>query len=143
MEDYHTHYLGKTKDGKLFWGYQTFVYPENSDFQNAYVISSRKDYAVLHLFDGDGNYLESKYQSQRPLEESILYEPSLGKSDYLEDEVGKLGEVEYGNIEIKLFATQIDGITFGLIADKEGECINLYPSKTIAFYEPWNGEYYT
>jgi hypothetical protein len=27
-EDYHTHYIGKTKDGRQFFGYQTFVFPK-------------------------------------------------------------------------------------------------------------------
>jgi hypothetical protein len=26
-EDYHTHYLGETASGNLFFGYETFVFP--------------------------------------------------------------------------------------------------------------------
>ena len=40
-------------------------------------------------------------------------------------------------------AYNIDGFTFGLIPNKEISMIDLHPSSTIAFQEPWDGEYFT
>ena len=57
--------------------------------------------------------------------------------------VSKLGAVEYGYINVKPFEVKIDGFKFGLIPNEESEMIELQPSNTIAFSEPWDGEYYT
>ena len=52
MEDYHTHFLGKASDERLFWGYQTFAFSkpfseiEQGDDWKKY----RKEYAILHTF---------------------------------------------------------------------------------------------
>ena len=61
----------------------------------------------------------------------------------LEDIVSKLNEIEYCNIEVKLFEIEIDGFKFGLIPNEESKMIELQPSSTISFSEPWDGEYYT
>lgn len=57
-EDYHTHYIGKTKDGKQFFGYQTFVFLNEiaEDWQN-----QRKEYVVLYIFDRDGNHVKTDH----------------------------------------------------------------------------------
>jgi hypothetical protein len=136
-EDYHTHFVGRTTDGNQFFGYQTFVFPDGMpamDWQK-----SRKEYVVLYLFDKKGNYLQTNHWY-------------AGTSDQTSDEltqrkllemVEELGEVEYQDIAVKPFKTKIDGIEFGLIPDDETQSIELQPSSTIAFFEPWDGEYET
>ena len=57
--------------------------------------------------------------------------------------VSKLERIKYCNIEVELFTTKIEGIEFGLTKNEEDKSINLQPSSTLAFYEPWDGEYYT
>ena len=57
--------------------------------------------------------------------------------------VKELGEVTFCDIEVKLFNTLIDGVEFGLIPDPEFKCIDLQPSSTISFTEPWDGSYST
>jgi hypothetical protein len=57
--------------------------------------------------------------------------------------VNELGEVEFRDIAIKPFKTVIDGVEFGLIPNEETQSIELQPSSTIVFSEPWNGEYFT
>ena len=140
IEDYHTHYLGKCADGRLFWGYDTFVFTKPfSDIKTDDWEKYRKEYTLLHTFDNNGNYLTTKYlfagftsdTKGRPLDEE------------LDAMVQELGDVNYQGIEIKLFQTVIDNITFGLIVDEESEMINLQPSSTISFHEPWNGDYST
>src|SRR5262250_1619862 len=63
MEDYHTHYLGQASDGRLFWAYQTYLFtrPYADIARHDNWQRHRKDYAVLHTFDKDGNYLATKY----------------------------------------------------------------------------------
>lgn len=141
MEDYHTHYLGQAADGRLFWAYDTFVFtkphadiPKDDDWQKY-----RREYAIIHTFDKDGNYLTTKHWDAGltiNLSDQLIEEK-------LEEFVSELGDTTFKDIEIKLFQTQIDGITFGLIADEESEMIHLQPTSKISFQEPWDGEYYT
>jgi hypothetical protein len=135
VEDYHTHYLGKTLDGTLFWGYTTFIFPEGY-IPGAWE-SKRREYAILHLFDKAGTYLKTDYWYA-----GITAQIQPNATDQkLEEMVAKLGEITFCDIRVKLFQTELDGFVFGLIADEENEAVNLEPSSTISFMEPWDGEY--
>lgn len=140
MENYHTHYLGKTEDKRLFWGYETFLFtkPRASIGQDDNWMQYRRDYVVLHTFDGDGNYLTTKYWSGLTLDTS---EKEL--EDKLEEMIAGLGKVHFQDIEIKIFQTLVDNTIFGLVVDEKNEMIHLQPSSLISFQEPWDGEYYT
>lgn len=140
MEDYHTHYLGQAKDGRLFWGYLTFVFtkPYSTIEQGDDWKKYRKEYALVHTFDQDGNYLVTKHRSALANETT-----SQKEEEQLEQMVDELGEVTFQDIEIKIFETKIDDIIFGLVIDEESEMINLQPGSMISFQEPWDGEYYT
>lgn len=139
IEDYQTHYLGKTKTGLQFWGYSTFVWtvlPENiqGDWKDY-----RNEYAILHLFDKEGNCIDTKHwlggTTNKVSDETL---------DLKLNEMGiKLGELEFCDIEVKLFQTSIDGEVFGLIPHEESGFIELQPNSTIAFSEPWDGSYFT
>lgn len=140
MEDYHTHYLGESKDGLLFWGYNTFVFPEGyygaiDEGWEQY----RKEYVILHIFDSEGNYLSTKSWCAgvtAETSEKII-------ADKLGEMVAELGEVTFKDIEVRIFKTVIDDVVFGLILNDEFESVDLQPSSTISFQEPWDGEYYT
>lgn len=140
LEDEHTHYLGKCENGRLFWGYDTFVFtvPVTERSGNDWA-KYRREYAVLYIFDNNGEFLEAKYLFAGLTSET--------NGDPLNEEIevmiAALGEVTYQDIEVKPFQTVIDGFTFGLVVDEENETINLQPSSTISFQEPWDGEYYT
>lgn len=137
IENYHTHYLGKIDDGRLFWGYETFVFTK--PYHEIPVNDWKKfriEFAVLHTFDKQGNYLETQYHKAL-----LVDSPDMNAS--LAELVTSLGNVRYQNIEVKPFQTMIEGTIFGLIPDEETETINLQPSFTISFQEPWDGEYYT
>jgi hypothetical protein len=140
IEDDHTHYLGKFGDGQLFWGYLTFAFTKSySEIEQGDDWKKfRKEYALLHKFDNEGNYLETKYWSGLATEvDGQVLEDKLQKM------VNQLGDIDFQDIEIGLFQTQLDNIIFGLIIDEENATINLQPSSTISFQEPWDGEYYT
>lgn len=134
MEDYHTHHIGKYENGSQFFGYGTFVFteipiPENWE-------KYRREYAVLYLFDEEGNFKEAKYEFAGT-SDSLKFDTE----DKIEEFLSKLGEIEYCNIKIKSFEIEIDGFKFGLIPNEESEMIELQPSNT--FGEPWDGEYDT
>ena len=141
IENYHTHYLGESAEGRQFWAYETFAFgadwsaaPLGSDWR-----TFRKEYVVLHTFSQNGHYLTTRYwyagvtaeASQPAMEQKLL------------EFVADLGPVVLKDIKVSLFQTQLDGITFGLVVDEKHELINLEPSATISFQEPWDGEYYT
>ncbi|AMM50918.1 hypothetical protein TH61_06555 [Rufibacter sp. DG15C] len=140
MEDYHTHFLGKTSHGKLFWAYETFYFSQPfGSFKNEDWAKYRREYAILHLFDKAGNHVETKSKFTgitADLQEVDTY-------TVLEEMVRELGQVEYTDIEVKPFSVKIDGVIFGLIPDSETGSIDLQPSSTISFQEPWDGEYLT
>ena len=136
-EDYHTHHLGVTENGLLFFGYETFVFPNgfvNENWQN-----ERLEYALVYLFDKNGNHIETKYQ----LAGKTINISNGETTNLLNELLRELGKFEYKNISVKPFKTIIDGIEFGLIPNKEVEMIELQPSNTIAFGAPWDGEYDT
>jgi formate hydrogenlyase regulatory protein HycA len=135
MQDYHTHYLGKIDDGRLFFGSETFAYTEtNFKTRN---LEDRIDFAVLYLFDKKGDFQEAIYfMATSQTEKNLL-------SIKLDELVNSLGKIKFCDIKVKPFETIIEGIKFGLIIDGETESIDLEPSSTISFSEPWDGEYYT
>ncbi|PSR54362.1 hypothetical protein AHMF7605_12995 [Adhaeribacter arboris] len=136
-EDYYTHYLGETENGILFFGYDTFVFPNG--FSSGNWEDERLEYALVYLFDKKGNPIETKYKYAGKTSE---IQP--GKTNQLLEElIAELGKLEFKDIEVKPFKTEIDGIDFGLIPNDEIQMIELQPSSTIAFSEPWDGEYYT
>ena len=139
IEDYHTHYLGKTKDGMQFWGYLTYdwmVLPK--DIQGDWK-DYRNEYVILHLFDESGNHIETQHWlagTTNQVSDSTL-------DAKLASMVAELGEVDYGDIEVKLFQTEIDGKAFGLVPETAYGFVELQPNSTIAFSEPWDGSYST
>ncbi len=136
-EDYHTHYLGETKNGLLFFGYETFVFPNGYSGDNWQ--TDRIEYALVYLFDKNGNHIETKHKCAGKTSEI-----RPGTTKLLLDELLAESEIhEFKDIKVKPFRTDIDGIEFGLIPNDEYKVIELQPSSTIAFGEPWNGEYDT
>lgn len=139
IEDYHTHYLGKTMSGLQFWGYFTFVWTIlPKDIQGDWK-DYRNEYVLMHLFDEAGNHIETKYSligtTNQVTDQTLSFK--------LSEMINELGTIEFGDIEIKPFQTIIDGHTFGLIPDEESGFIELQPNSTIAFGEPWDGSYCT
>ncbi|MBI3221336.1 MAG: hypothetical protein HYZ44_17630 [Bacteroidetes bacterium] len=136
-EDYHTHFLGKTEDGRQFFGYETFVFPNGmpaSDWEK-----HRNEYAVLYIFDKEGNHLVTNHWCAGTTSETN--QPLVRKK--LEEMISELGNIEFSNIEVKPFQTVIDGVVFGLVPNEEYDTVDLEPSSTISFHEPWDGEYDT
>lgn len=104
-------------------------------------------YAVLHKFDGRGYHLgtDSWFAGvDRPWGDAIKR-----ASRKLDEMVAALGEVEYADIEIRLFRVEIDNCTFGLVdvsQPEEGpafaERVAMLPGDLL-FHAPWDGSYDT
>lgn len=138
IEEYHTHYVGTMANAIQFWGYDTFLFENMLDIVNPDWQSKRKEYIVLHTFDSEGNHLGTRHFFNGTTN-SLSADPQ----QILESWLSEFEEVEFGDIEIKPFQTEIDGTVFGLIPDDEIEALNLEPSNTISFMAPWDGEYDT
>ncbi|WP_258097134.1 hypothetical protein [Marinoscillum pacificum] len=136
-EDYHTHYISTTKNKTQFFGYQTFVFPDG--FPGSDWKKSRKEYVILHLFDDQGNHIKTEHWFAGTTDQ-INPEELAHK---LHEMINELEEVTFQDIAVVPFSTEVDGIQFGLIPNDDDESISLQPSSTIAFYAPWDGEYYT
>jgi hypothetical protein len=137
-EEYHTHYIGTTGDGRQFFGYQSFVFPDGYPTSDDWT-QARKEYVVLYIFDKQGNYLDTKHWYSGTTAETDD-EVSTQK---LEEFISELGPVTFTDITVKPFQVIIDGFVFGLVPNKKGNCVELQPGNTISFQEPWDGEYYT
>jgi formate hydrogenlyase regulatory protein HycA len=98
-------------------------------------------YAYVHLFDADGQYRQStivRVEDRRTVERE------------LDVVLTPLPDKVYGDIAVKLFQTEYDGMVFGLIdesGDRAGDgkhvdWVELYPDR-LGFYEPWDGTYDT
>ena len=139
IEEYHTHYLGKFDKGNQFWGYVTFnwIKPPYEIIGNWE--DYRNEYAILHTFDKEGNYINTNLWlggTTSQVSDKLLFSK-------LEEMVNKLGEIEFHDIEVKLFQTKIDGVIFGLIPNDDFGFVELQPNSTIAFGPPWDGSYST
>jgi formate hydrogenlyase regulatory protein HycA len=138
MEDYHTHYLGKTDNGKLFFGSETFAHLETKEqISSGTVYQNRIDLAILYLFDKNGKFLSYKHWS------TTIDTERNKTEEKLQEMIKELGKTTFCDIELETFEVNINGIKCGLIPNEEFVSIDLYPSNTISFQEPWDGEYYT
>jgi len=139
-EDYHTHYIGEFNNGDLFFAYQTFNFDKPyNEIPKDEKMNHRSEYISVYIFNKNGKFKNAiiKYlgkasdlngQSQKNTIESILQE---------------IDKYVFKDIEVEPFSISFNGIIFGLIPEPETESIVLQPMSTIAFYEPWDGEYDT
>ena len=138
-EDEHTFYTGKISDRFQFWGYNTFAFESKpiGNPQNGETL--RWEYIVLHIFDVRGKHLNTEFWYGGITSE---FNPR-SISEKIEGWLSQKGAYIFSNIEVELFSVMFNGIIFGLIPDFETQSVELMPSSTISFMEPWDGEYYT
>jgi hypothetical protein len=92
----------------------------------------RNEYVILHLFDKSGNHIGTRHWLGGTTNQ--VSDATLDAK--LVSMVAELGDVQFGDIEVKLFQTEIDGKIFGLIPETEYGFIELQPHSTIAFSAP-------
>jgi formate hydrogenlyase regulatory protein HycA len=140
-EGYRTDTIGRF-DGGQFLGFVTFTLPmpPPDDWPR-----HKRYYAVLHRFDDDGNHLgtEAWFAGVAADGEGDVHARASSRLDAM---IAALGEVEYGDVSVKLFSVEVDGETFGLVdasdPDEEVEEVELKPNYLV-FFEPWDGSYDT
>ncbi|MEU2182582.1 hypothetical protein [Streptomyces thermolilacinus] len=151
--DYHTDTIGRYAEGQFF---ASIVYasPESYAHDDDWPEHQRL-YAVLHRFDPDGRHMGSDIwsagtyaeQLRRPhAEDSVSARARARLAELLDGLPGR----EYGDIAIRPFRLVVDGVVFGLVAEREDdiegggedEWVELYPDQ-LGFSAPWDGVYDT
>jgi len=145
-KDYYTHNIGTfglDRDAGQFMGFVVATLPDgplSKDWKK-----HKRWYAVLHLFDQEGNYLETRHKfvgTTADGEDTVL--PSAKET--LAGMLRLLKNKSNQDVRIKLFKTEIDGCTFGLVDSSdlatETETVTLLPNDFV-FYPPWDGSYDT
>ena len=134
-------------EANQFWGRVVAFHTKPPTPQPAGWHPEKRWYAVLHKFDGWGRHLNTDHWFagvDRPHGDA----PELANAK-LDEMVAGMGEVEYADIEIRLFRAEIDGHTFGLVdvsQPEEGpafaERVAMEPGNLL-FRAPWDGSYCT
>jgi len=140
--DYRTDTIGSYADGQFLAtvvaGFAKAVIPEG-DFER-----HKRWYAVLHRFDHDGHHTGSDIWFSGTTADGERAVIDRAES-HLRGWLDRLPGLIFGDIAVRLFRLEVDGIVFGLVdeSDEEyGEHVELYPDE-LGFYEPWNGLYDT
>ncbi len=138
--DYRTSTIGHYDKG-LFFAWVTGAFPPGyslgADWQ-----SHQRWYAVLHRFDHDGRHDGSDIWCPGP---GIR----RGPRERLEAWLDALPGHTFCDIAIRPFQLVVDGIVFGLVAERhgeypdgEGDWAEFYPGR-LGFSSPWDGSYST
>ncbi|WP_433436997.1 hypothetical protein [Nonomuraea sp. CA-141351] len=138
--DYHTDRIGQWRDGQ-FLGGVVAAFREDYSMTEDW-LSHKRWYAVLHRFSPDGSYLDSRIECTGA--DDRHRESVDAAAQRLSEWLAELPDVEFGDIAIRPFRQEFDGVVFGLVLENyEGdEYAELYPDN-IGFYPPWDGSYDT
>ena len=136
-DDYNAKHIGRTGDGKQFFLTTPFIPALGSE---------GCEFISLYLFDTEGTLLSYQIQNLGPRE---TLDETAAKDQY-NALLNSLGDVEFGDIRIKPFQVENDGVTFGLIPidpefieEDENGALEIQPGNYMAFYPPWDGDYDT
>jgi hypothetical protein len=141
-EGYHTDLIGTYAEGRQFMAFVTATLPSPAprDWQ-----AHKRWYAVLHTFDANGRHIETRSWFAGTTSDGEQRVIPLAQTK-LNAFLAALGELSFGDVCIRLFSTDIDGQTFGLVdasdPDEDYESVHLLPND-LAFFDPWDGSYDT
>jgi hypothetical protein len=139
---YRTDTIGSYVDGQFFAsivaGFAGGKFPGDDWARH------KRWYAVLHRFDHDGHHTGSDIWFAGATADG---ESAVGAAaeKVLHEWLAQLPGLVYGDIAVRLFQLEVDGIVFGLVDetdDEFGEHVELHPDD-LGFSEPWDGEYDT
>jgi len=145
LEDYHTHFIGVCEDGRQFMSFVVASLPEDipRDVQH-----HKRWYAVLHLFDADGNHLSTNahFAGLTADGEAEVLDKAYAIQDAM---MSELGAVEWADVTVRPFSVLIDDRVFGLVdtsfhseVGEYYETVTLLPNDFV-FTEPWDGDFDT
>jgi formate hydrogenlyase regulatory protein HycA len=144
--DHRTDTIGRYADGQ-FLASITWAFREGVGLPRDWPRHKRL-YAVLHRFDRDGHHMDADIwfagtwaEKQHPPDQDPVVARAESKTAEL---LGSLPAIEYGNIAIRPFRLEVDGVVFGLVVggDGEYEWATLEPDD-LFFSVPWDGSYDT
>jgi formate hydrogenlyase regulatory protein HycA len=134
-------------EANQFWGRVVAFHTRRPEPRPASWYPEKRWYAVLHKFDAWGRHLSTEHWFagvDRPWGDA----PERANVK-LDEMVAALGEVEYADIEIRLFRVVIDGCTFGLLDVSQPELGPTFAERVamepgnLLFRAPWDGSYDT
>ena len=134
---YRTEFAGTWPRGQFLGNVLSLTDPvawADGDWAN-----SRRCFAYLHVFDHEGNYLESTVDSPGTGEDGCRAATQL-----FEERMAGIPGLTYGDIAIRPFRFEYHAVTFGLIIE-DGHGVDwaeLYPDR-LGFRAPWDGSYDT
>ena len=146
-------YVGKFPDGKQFMAFVTGAFPGEDRYPDSATARRVKQWlAVLHKFDSEGNYISSETRRGGFDSEGDI----AGEKAWVEfDRMLAQEEVEFCDINVKLFNAEIEGIFYSLEydnevdedeADEDDDCeyeaVMLWPND-IMFHPPWDSGSYS
>jgi hypothetical protein len=147
-------FVGHLADGRQFMAFVTGAFPDGVklDWDTDEWRKVKQWTAVLHLFDAEGNHLSSKARlGGFDIEgRGVAGDKAWAELDTMLAGLGP-GKPELGDIWVRQFAVQIDGVTHSLLyeefqPEEDGpvfECVMLDP-RDIMFHPPWDsGQYST
>jgi len=138
--DYRTDTIGRYVGGQFF----ASIHGAHPPGANPLDRASIRWYVVLHLFEPDGRHRSSDIWC-------------AGIGEYFAGAIAEAGEArlrrlldgladrEYGEIAIRPFQVEHDGVVFGLIdesGEERGDWAELFPDG-LGFHPPWDGRYDT
>lgn len=137
---YHTDTIGRYRDGQFYAAIHGAH--RDDDKEVDYRRERLRWYVYLHLFDSAGYHQRSDVSliGVAPYLRGELSERAQAQLTAL---LGKLEDLRFGDIAVRPFREQHDGVTFGLIdesAADRGDWAELYPDR-LGFSNPWDGTY--
>ncbi|WP_093175039.1 hypothetical protein [Sinosporangium album] len=138
--DFHTDTVGHW-DGGQFLGSVVAVFPDGYAHTDDWR-SHKHWHAVLHTFDDEGRHLDTRIERTGT---DADYRASVDAAHgLLKEWLDTLPGHHFGDIAIRPFHRELDGVLFGLVIETfEGvRHAELYPDN-LGFYEPWDGTYDT
>lgn len=123
--NFRTKYIGRYADGQFY-----------GDIHGTDVDGLGEITVMLHLFDHVGSHVRSDIRSRTDLVEA---EAVLGSM------LAELPDLAFGDIAVRLFEFEENGVRFGLVdmsIEERGTSAELYP-QGMGFFEPFDGTYST
>jgi formate hydrogenlyase regulatory protein HycA len=139
---YRTGTIGRYRDGQFY----AAIHGAHSDDDKELDLHRERIrwYAYLHLFDSAGYHQRSdvRLAGTGPYLRGELRQRAEAQLAAL---LAQLDGLHFGDIQIRLFREQHDGVTFGLIDEsgaERGDWAELHPGQ-LGFSQPWDGTYST
>jgi hypothetical protein len=135
--------VGRRADGVQFMAYVGSAYPEHYRHDDNWM-SVQRWQAVAHYFDGEGHHLRTDVRLGGVATDDRARDNAFGHLSAIYEELVGFGEPEFGDIWVKLFSVEIDGIRYRLWYERreddgDGGYESVYFNHvlSVSFWPPW------